>query len=58
MLASFYSLLYSIRSRREEDDKLWWNPSHKGTFDVRSFYKIIAYRDIPSFFPLEEHLAE
>jgi hypothetical protein len=44
-----YSLLYSIKSRREGDDKLWWNLSRKGTFDVRSFYKTIAYKDNLSF---------
>ena len=48
-LASFYSLLYSFRSRREREDKLWWTPSHKGIFDIRSFYKTIAFKDNPSF---------
>jgi hypothetical protein len=41
-LASLYSLLYSIRSRRKGEDKLWWTLSRIGTFNVRSFYKIIA----------------
>jgi hypothetical protein len=48
-LASFYSLLYSFRSRRGGEDKLWWTPSHKGIFDIRSFYKTIAFKDNPSF---------
>jgi hypothetical protein len=48
-LDSFYSLLYSIRSRREGEDKLWWTPSRKGTFNVKSFYKIITYKNNPSF---------
>ena len=30
-------------------DKLWWILSHKGIFDVRSFYKILAYKDNSSF---------
>jgi len=44
-LASFYTLLYSHRVRRKEEDKLWWAPSHKGNFDVRSLYKILACKD-------------
>jgi hypothetical protein len=42
VLASFFTLLYSIRVRSEGDDKLWWTPSHKGKFDVSSFYKVLA----------------
>ena len=42
-LASFYALLYSLRSRKKREDKLWWTPSCKWTFDVRSFYKIITF---------------
>ena len=49
MLASFYSLLYSFRGKRGGVDKLWWILSHKGIFDVRSFYKILAHKDNPSF---------
>jgi hypothetical protein len=49
MLAFFYSLLYSFRGRRGGVDKLWWIPSRKGIFDVRSFYKILAHKDHPSF---------
>ena len=49
MVASFYSLLYSFRSRTEGEDKLWWKLLGLGTFDVRSFYKIITYKDNPSF---------
>jgi hypothetical protein len=45
VLVSFYTLLYSIRVRREGEDKLWWAPSHKGKFDVRSFYKFHACKD-------------
>jgi len=34
--------LYSLRVRREGEDKLWWAPSHKGKFDVRSFYRVFV----------------
>jgi hypothetical protein len=51
VLASFYSL-YSLRTRREgEEDKLWWAPSYKGKFDIRSFY-ILACKEA-SPFPLK-----
>jgi hypothetical protein len=43
--ASLFTLLYSIRVRSEVEDKLWWTPSHKGEFDVRSFYKVLACED-------------
>lgn len=45
VLVSFFTLLYSIRVRREGEDKLWWAPSHKGKFDVRFFYKVLACKD-------------
>lgn len=38
-------VLASIRVRREGEDKVWWAPSHKGKFDVRSFYKVLPCKD-------------
>ena len=49
MLASFYTLLYSHRLRREGEDKISWVPSCKGKFDVRSFYNILAIKDTSPF---------
>jgi hypothetical protein len=48
ILASFFTLLYSIRVS-EGEDKLWWTPSHKGKFDVSSFYKVFACKEEASF---------
>jgi hypothetical protein len=45
VLASFFTLLYSIRFDRDGEDKFCWSPSRKGKFDVRSFYKILAYKE-------------
>jgi hypothetical protein len=42
VVASFFSLLYSLRVRRVREDKLRWNPTFKGKFDVRSFYRVLA----------------
>jgi hypothetical protein len=49
VFASFYSLLYSSSRSRVGEDKLWWTPSHKGKFDVRSFYKALVCKDTVSF---------
>jgi hypothetical protein len=48
--------LYSTRVDCEGEDQLWWSPSHKGKFDVRSFYKALACKEALHF-PLEKHLA-
>jgi hypothetical protein len=49
VLASFFTLLYSIRVGREGEDQPWWSPSHKGNFDVRSFYKVLACKEVVHF---------
>jgi len=42
VFASFFNLLYSVRVEWEGEDKLWWAPSNRGLFDVRSFYSILV----------------
>jgi len=37
--------LYSTRVDGDGEDRLWWSPSHKGKFDVRSFYKVLACKE-------------
>jgi hypothetical protein len=49
VLASFFSLLYSTRVDRDVDDQLWWSPSHKRKFDVRSFYKALVCKEACHF---------
>jgi hypothetical protein len=48
-MASFFTLLYSIRGRRAGVDKLWWIPSRKGKFDVRSFYRTLVCNNVSPF---------
>jgi hypothetical protein len=48
-LASFFTLLYSMRVGREGEDQLWWSLSQKGNFDVRSFYKVLACKEVVHF---------
>jgi hypothetical protein len=49
VLASFYSCLYSYKLRGEGGDKLWWVPSRKGVFEVRSFYRVLSSHGARSF---------
>jgi hypothetical protein len=49
VLASFFFLLYSTRVNYDGEDQLWWSPSHKGKFDVRSFYKALTCKEAIHF---------
>jgi hypothetical protein len=49
VLDSFFTLLFSIRVDREREDQLWWSPSHKGKFDVRSFCKVLTCKEVVHF---------
>jgi hypothetical protein len=39
--ASFYRCLYACKLRGEGIDKLWWVPSCKGLFEVKSYYRAL-----------------
>jgi hypothetical protein len=49
MVLSFFDRLYSISARHGEGDRLVWNPSKKGLFEVRSFYEELIRKDVPPF---------
>jgi hypothetical protein len=49
MVLSFFDRLYSISARHGEGDRLVWNPSKKGLFEVRSFYEELIRKDGPPF---------
>ncbi|KAF5445889.1 hypothetical protein F2P56_031564, partial [Juglans regia] len=40
---AFFSLIYSVKSNKQQADSLWWNPTGKGIFSVRSFYKSLSH---------------
>jgi hypothetical protein len=42
ILTSFYSRLYSHKCRGVGEDKLWWIPSSKGVFEMRSYYQVLT----------------
>ena len=48
-MASFYKSLYDCKLRGEGKDKLWWLPSRKGLFEVKSFYRVLSPRGPGSF---------
>jgi len=35
--------------RHGEDDRLVWNPSKRGSFEVKSYYEVLNTKDGPSF---------
>jgi hypothetical protein len=35
---AFFNLFYSLRLRQDSEDHIWWVPSKKRKFEVRSFY--------------------
>lgn len=49
VLTSFFTLLQSTIVDCEGEDQLCWSPSHKGKFDVRSFYKALACKEALHF---------
>jgi hypothetical protein len=40
--ALFFRVLYLARMRWEGEDKLWWVPSKRGLFGVKSFYSVMG----------------
>jgi hypothetical protein len=49
VLAAFYRCLYSCKLREDGEDKLWWAPSRKGGFEVKSFYRALSAHEPISF---------
>jgi diadenosine tetraphosphatase ApaH/serine/threonine PP2A family protein phosphatase len=49
MVLSFLAQLYSISVRHGEDDRLVWNPSKRGLFEVKSYYEVLNRKDGLSF---------
>jgi hypothetical protein len=47
--ASFFRVLNLVRVRWEGEDKLWWGPSKKGLFGVKSFYSVMCCHDCVFF---------
>jgi hypothetical protein len=42
VFASFFQLLHSVKVNRDNKDSLWWVPSKKGVFKVKSFYSLTS----------------
>ena len=50
MGVSFMELLYSLPIRRGTMDSMWWQPSNKGIFEVRSYYSVLV-QSSDTYFP-------
>lgn len=57
VFTSFFKLLYSFKLRQGGEEKLRWDLSKRGIFDVKSFYNVLASHD-NTLLPLEEYLVE
>jgi hypothetical protein len=57
VLASFLRVLYSARMSQESADKLWWVPSKKRLFKVRSLYCSLIFSE-GSCYPSKNVLAD
>jgi hypothetical protein len=42
MISTFFEMLYSCKISQGNADRLYWSPSKKGVFEVKSFYKILS----------------
>jgi hypothetical protein len=42
-------LVYACKMRGVGNDKLWWLPSRKGKFEVKSFYRVLSPSGSSSF---------
>ena len=51
MVDSFMTILYSHSIRPGVVDSLWWIPSHKGNFEVHSFYYTLVHPHPQGNFP-------
>jgi hypothetical protein len=49
VLALFYRCLYDCKIRGVGVDKLWWVPSHKGLFKVKSYYRVLSPTGVTTF---------
>jgi hypothetical protein len=50
MGVSFMEFLYSLPIRRGTMDSIWWHPSTKGIFEVRSYYSVLV-QSTGTYFP-------
>ncbi|KAG2682777.1 hypothetical protein I3760_10G000500, partial [Carya illinoinensis] len=49
-IADFYSFIYSINLDNQQEDVMWWKPTRKCIFSVKSFYKVLT-PESTSLFP-------
>jgi hypothetical protein len=46
---AFYDLLYSLILRQGGEDRIWWIPSKRRKFKIRSFYQELSRSGVHLF---------
>jgi hypothetical protein len=49
LVTAFFNVLYSLRVRQGGEDSIWWIPSKRRKFEVRSFYQALSTLASSSF---------
>lgn len=49
LVTEFLNVLYSHRTRQGDADGIWWMPSKRQKFEVRSFYQMLSSSTSSSF---------
>jgi hypothetical protein len=42
VISTFFEMLYSWKLSQVNVDQIYWSPSKKGVFEVKSFYKVLS----------------
>ena len=42
MISTFFEMLYLCKLSQGNVDQIYWSPSKKGVFEVKSFYKVLS----------------
>jgi hypothetical protein len=42
MISTFFEMLYSCKLSRDNVDRIYWSPTKKCVFEVKSFYKVLS----------------
>jgi hypothetical protein len=42
VISTFFEMLYSCKLSQGNVDRLYWSPSRKCVFEVKSFYKVLS----------------
>jgi hypothetical protein len=49
LVTAFFNVLYTLKARQDSEDSIWWIPSKRQKFEVRSFYQMLSTSSSSSF---------